>query len=229
MYHVTPCLGIWVRELKAFKKIKVFLQQRKVRRTKLRRAILKRLNVLLSMCCLIGFAWPALGESITGAMQDSTPLPSYGTGKARLYTDYFCSPCRAFEPELKPLLVNLVKLKKIAVTFVDIPMYKDSLTYARYFLYAINKSNNLEYAIRTRSALFEAALTNISGKDALEEFLKGRGIAYAPFDAVPVLRKMNTYLQEERVTSTPNCVITKDGKSEKKVGAGEIVKALKKL
>ncbi len=192
---------------------------------------MKRLNVLLSMCCLIGFAWPALGEPIPGAMQDSLPLPSYGTGKAvvRLYTDYFCSPCRAVEPELEPILVNLVKLKKITVTFVDTPIHKDSQIYARYFLYAINKSNNLEYALRTRSALFEAALTKISGKDALEEFLKGRGIAFAPVDAVPVLRKLNTYLQEDRVTSTPNCVIIKDGKSEKKVGAREIVKALKEL
>lgn len=91
------------------------------------------------------------------------------------------------------------------------------------------KTNNLEYAIRTRSALFEAALNKISGKDSPEEFLKGKGIAFVPIDAVPVLRILNTYLQKDRATSTPNCVIIKDGKPEINVGAREIIKAHKEL
>ena len=162
---------------------------------------------------------------------DNLPFLSYGNGKVivRVYTDYFCPPCRAAEHELEPLLIDLVNSKKVTVVFVDTPIYKDSQLYARYFLYALNKTNDFEYAIRARSALFEAAVNKISGKDALEEFLKGKGIAFTSFDATPVLKKLNGFLQEDKVTGTPSCVIVRDGTSEKKVGGGEILKALKAL
>jgi thiol:disulfide interchange protein DsbA len=97
------------------------------------------------MCRVIAFACPALGELILGDTQDSLPFSSYGNGKVviRVYTDYFCNPCRSAEPEIELLLVNLVKLKKITVTFVETPVYKDSQIYKRFFLYAINKQINL--------------------------------------------------------------------------------------
>jgi hypothetical protein len=44
-----------------------------------------------------------------------------------------------------------------------------------------------------------------------------------------VLKKLNVLLQEDKVTGTPSCVILKDGRSEKKVGGAEILKALKEL
>jgi protein-disulfide isomerase len=192
---------------------------------------LKKPKVLISIWFMIVLAAPALGESIPGAMQDSLPFPSYGTGKVvvRIYADYFCPPCRAVLPELVPLLIDLVKSKKVTVVFVDTPIHKDSQPYARYFLYALNKKNDFEYSLQARSALFEAAGSKISGKEALEEFLKGKGIDFTPFDAVPVLKKLNGLLQDDKVTGTPSCVIVKDGTHEKKVGGGEIMKALKEL
>jgi thiol:disulfide interchange protein DsbA len=191
----------------------------------------KSLNVLFGMCLLVVFAGLAFGQSIPGATQDNLPFPSFGNGKVivRVYADYFCPPCRAVLPELIPLLIDLVKSKKVTVVFVDTPIYKDSQLYARYFLYALNKKNDFEYALRARSVLFEAAGNKISGKETLEEFLTGKGIDFTPFDATSVLKKLNSLLQEDKVTSTPSCVIVKDETSEKKVGGGEILKALKEI
>jgi len=191
---------------------------------------LKRLKAIIGICFITIFTGSFFGQSIAGTTQDNLPFPSYGSGKVvvRVYTDYFCAPCRAAEPELEPLLVNLVKSKKITVVFIDTPIYKDSQSYARYFLYALNKTNDLEYAIRTRSALFEAAANKIN-KDSLEEFLKGKGIAFTSFDATSLLKRLNALLQEDKVDATPSCVIVKDGKPEKKVGGGEILKAIKAI
>jgi len=212
-------------------KLKTLLQYKKGDILKQKKMNLKRLKALLSICFLILFATPAFGESIPGATKDNLPFPFYGTGKVivRVYTDYFCSPCRAAEPELEQLLLGLVKSKKITAVLVDTPVYRDSQIYARYFLYALNKKNYFEHALQVRSALFAAAKNKINNREALEEFLKGKGIDFAPFDAVPVLKKLNGFLQDDKVTGTPNCVIVKDGTSEKKVGGGEILKALKEI
>jgi len=191
---------------------------------------LKKKGLLLITCFLFVFVGTAFSESIPGETKDNLPFPSYGNGKVmvRVYTDYFCPPCRAAEPELEPLLIDLVKSKKITLVFVDTPIYKDSQIYAKYFLYAINKTNDFEYAIKARSVLFDAA-ANKTSKDSLEEFLKGKGIAFTSFDATPVLKRLNALLQEDKVDATPSCVIVKDGKPEKKIGGGEILKAIKAI
>lgn len=38
------------------------------------------------------------------ARGQDTPFPTYGSGavQVRLYTDYFCPPCRKMEPEAEP-------------------------------------------------------------------------------------------------------------------------------
>lgn len=195
----------------------------------------KRMNLnktctLLTICAVILFAISACGEPVPGAGKNNLPLPSYGNSKTivRVYTDYFCPPCQSAEPELEPLLIDLVKSNKITVIFVNAPIYKDSQAYAKYFLYALKRKNDFEYALRVRSVLFEAARSKIN-KEALEEFLKNKGIPVTPYDIVPVLTRLNALLAEDNVTGTPTCVIVKDGKSEKKVGGKEILKALKEL
>lgn len=191
---------------------------------------LKKTSTILTICLFLVFAGEVLGELIPGATKDNLPFPSYGVGKVlvRVYTDYFCPPCRAAEPELEPLLVELVKSKKITVTFVDTPIYRDSQFFARRFLHALNKKNDFEHALKVRSVLFEAA-TNKVNKDSLDEYLKEKGIALAPFEVAPVLTKLNALLQEDKVDATPTVVIVKDGKSEKKIGGGEILRALKEI
>jgi thiol:disulfide interchange protein DsbA len=190
----------------------------------------KKIGILFGICFILSVGI-VFGEPIPGATKDNLPFPAYGDGKVivRVYTDYFCPPCRAAEPELEPLLLELVKSKKITVVFVDTPIYKDSQLYARYFLYALNKKNDFEYALHVRSVLFEAAVNKISGKEVIEEFLKVKGVAFTPFDAVPVLKKLNGLLKDDKVTGTPTCVIAKNGISDKRVGGGEILRALKEM
>ena len=42
---------------------------------------------------------------IGSTAEQDPPFPSYGSGpvEVRLYTDYFCPPCRAMEPAVEPL------------------------------------------------------------------------------------------------------------------------------
>jgi hypothetical protein len=83
--------------------------------------------------------------SVTPSYSGDFVIPTFGEGKAnvRLYTDYFCPPCRAMEPDAEPLLAELVKKNKIALTFIDTPLYQYSSLYARYYLYAMNEKRNL--------------------------------------------------------------------------------------
>jgi len=168
-----------------------------------------------------------------GAASESAlpPFPSYGSGKilVRLYTDYFCPPCRAMEPKLEPLLEDLVKRNIITLTFVDTPIYKHSPMYARYFLFALKKKNNYDYASLVRLVLFEAAGNNISEKEKLEGLFKHKGIEYVPFDTNPVLARLNIQLQEDRIDSTPTCVIVDGLKVEKFIGGQNIINALERI
>jgi protein-disulfide isomerase len=100
---------------------------------------------------------PAHGEFIPGTMIDNLPFPSYGTGKVivRVYTVYFCSPCRAAEPELESLLLELIKSKKISVVFVNTPVHRESQIYARYFLYALKKKMTSDTPSRSDQPFLE--------------------------------------------------------------------------
>jgi len=191
----------------------------------------KKLGILLGIFLMTLIVNSTIAETIPGSMKGNSPFPSYGTGKiiVRIYTNYFCPPCRAAEAELEPLLLDLVRAKKITAAFVDTPNNKDSQYYARYFLYAINKRNDFQYALQARSALFAAAASKINNKEAMEEYLSAKGIAFTPFDVKPVTTKFNDLLAGDKVTATPTCVIIKDGKSEKRVGSEDILKALKEL
>lgn len=187
------------------------------------------LFLVIAFCLIL--VGPVLGESIPGVTEDKLPFPAYGTGEVivRVYTDYFCSPCRASEAVLEPLLIDLLKSKKVTVTFVDTPVHRDSQLFASYFLYALNARNDFENALRARSALFEAARNKISGKDALEKFLKEKGVTFAFFNVTPILKKLNRLLENDRVTATPTCVIFKNDTPDKKVGSREIINALKEI
>jgi thiol-disulfide isomerase/thioredoxin len=90
----------------------------------------------------------------SGAEQNM-PFPSYGSGpvEARLSTDYFCPPCRAMEPEVEPLLKDVLKENAITLTLVDVPFHQYTPLYAKNFLYALKENNALEHAFRVRNFL----------------------------------------------------------------------------
>jgi len=158
-------------------------------------------------------------------------LPSFGEGKVkvRLYSDYFCPPCRDMEPGIEPVITDLVRDNTITLTFVDTPFHRYSSLYARCFLYAINEKKDLEHALSVRRALIEAAKNGLDTPDKLETFLKKEGVALKPFDPGPTFKVFSRHLKEDAIDATPSCVIEADGKTKKYGGPGNIIDALKGL
>jgi thiol:disulfide interchange protein DsbA len=159
-------------------------------------------------------------------------FPEYGSGKiqVRLYTDYFCPPCRRMEPAVEPVLKDLIKRGVIRLTLVDTPYSRHSPLYARYFLYALKGKNDLEQALKVRNILFETAGNEDAlTKERLEEILKSKVIYYRPFDVKPVFDRFNVLIKEDHIDATPTCVIIKNGRKEAFTGRENIVNALKRL
>jgi thiol:disulfide interchange protein DsbA len=158
-------------------------------------------------------------------------LPSYGQGKinVRVYTDYFCVPCRAGEPKIDALLIDLVKANKIRLTFVDTPAHQETPLYARYFLYILNNKKDFEHALFARNALFDAASIKILTKEKLEEFLAQKGIRYKSFDAKQTFDAMSKYIRDDGVKSTPTVVIDNGSQKQQFIGVDKIINALELL
>jgi len=133
------------------------------------------------------------------------PIPSFGEGKVkvRLYSDYFCPPCRDMEPGIEPVITDLVRSNAITLIFVDTPFYRYSSLYARCFLYALSA-------------------------DKLETFLKKDGIALKPFDPGHTFKVFSRHLKEDAIDATPSCVIETNGETKKHGGPGNIIDALKR-
>ena len=158
-------------------------------------------------------------------------LPSYGKGKVavRVYTDYFCGPCRAGEPRIEALLSELVKTNKIKLMFVDTPAHRETPLYAQYFLYILNNKKDFEHALTVRRSLFDSASIKITTKEKLEEFLTQKGIEFKPFDAKPTLNAMSQYIRDDGVKSTPTVIIDNGKQKQLFSGVDNIVNALELL
>lgn len=158
-------------------------------------------------------------------------LPAFGRGplEVRLYTDYFCGPCSAEEAELISLISELVGKNLIRVLFIDTPVHSETVLFAGYFLAALNAKNDFPQAVAAREALFEAARKKITGKEALEAFLKTKRVAFRPYDTAPVFKIFGNYLKEDRINSTPTCVIIGPQGKQTLTGKDEIVAALRGL
>ncbi|MDI6890127.1 MAG: thioredoxin domain-containing protein [Thermodesulfovibrionales bacterium] len=156
--------------------------------------------------------------------------PSFGNGKikVRLYTDYFCGPCRSLEPRLEEVITGLVKKKVINITFIDTPIHKHTSLYARYFLYILNEKKEFNHALYARAILFEAANNRITDKERLEEFLKEKKIKFKPFNVIPTFGLFDSYLREDKINATPICVIS-NGEKKRFEGTEDIIKALERL
>lgn len=153
----------------------------------------------------------------------------YGAVRVRLYTDYFCVPCKAVEPRIDALLKGLIRKNLINITFIDAPFHKFSSLYARYFLFILNENRSFEHALSAREILFEAAKENLTEAEKLDEYLKKRGIKFSPFDVRPVFVFLERSLREDKIDATPTCIIERNGKKEMFKGGDNIIKALEGL
>jgi hypothetical protein len=174
-------------------------------------------------------------------------ITSFGMGKVkvRLYTDYFCVPCRAAEPRIESLLKNMVAKNLINITFIDTPFHQFSSVYAKYFLFVLNENRSFENALSARAVLFEAAKESMAEKKEgvaepqkrestsettkLEDYLKQKGVKFTAFDVKPVFTGFERYLREDKIDHTPSCAIERSGRKEMFIGGDDIAKALESL
>jgi thiol:disulfide interchange protein DsbA len=195
---------------------------------------MKRLTGLVSpLCAMILFlsiaAFVLLPAGFVCAQ--GIVLPSFGQGtvSVRVYTDYFCSPCRAGEPKIEALLRTLVKGNKIKLTFVDTPGHSETPLYARYFLFIVNYKKDFEHVLFARAALFDAAQAKITTREKLEEFLAHKNIQFKPFNTKQTFSAMNKYLEDDGVKGTPTVVIDNGAQKQQVSGVENITKALELL
>jgi len=179
--------------------------------------------VLLILCSGVA-GWEAAGGQ-------ESPLPSFGSGtiKVRLYTDYFCPPCRDMEPSIEPILLDLVKEGTIHLTFIDVPTSKYTALYARYFLYALGEKGDIDSVVHARRTLFDAAEKKVVDKNQLVNLLAEKKIGLKPIDLAPAQNLWNRLLQEDQIRSTPSCVIIHGEEKKTYVGSLEVIKALEIL
>ena len=161
-------------------------------------------------------------------------IPSYGQGphEVLIFSDYFCPPCQALEPQLQPVLDALYKKGSVKITFVDTPMHNETPLFAKFYLYAAKAAPDYGAAMRARQVLFALA-----GKEyvfwmdeKIEEAFRKEKIAFTPFDFRTVQPALNGLIKQHRVDATPSCVILSPGaKAQKYTGAGDILKGLTSL
>ncbi len=186
--------------------------------------------IALSMLLGLVFFLLVFKGSRTPAYAGENLITSFGSGRVevRLYTDYFCGPCRAAEPEIESLLTNLMNNNTIRITFIDTPIHKETILYAKYILYILNGSQRTFSSIlAARSALYEAAGQNIRNNNALEAFLSKKGFTLKPFDTTSVFKAFENHIKEDGINSTPSCVISGLNKKESFLGGANIIKGLK--
>lgn len=169
--------------------------------------------------------------SLTPAYAEDNLVTSFGSGRVtvRLYTDYFCGPCNSLEGDLEKVIVDLVQKKTIRITFIDTPIHRETPIYAKYFLYILNEKRDFKHALAARAALFEAAEAHIINPGELESFLAKKGFKYRLSDVGDTLRVFEKYLREDKITSTPTCVIYTGNELQKFKGADKILEGLKRV
>lgn len=182
----------------------------------------------LFMMILTGLIVAGIGT----AAERNQPFPVYGSGpiEVRIYTDYFCPPCRAMEPDVEPFLKDLLKKNAIRLTLVDVPLNPLTPLFARNFLYALKENNDLEHAFRVRNVLQNAATNkDIQTQERIEALFKEKKIAYGLWDPKPVFERYNDLLKKDKINATPTCVIIKKDRKKAFVGGLDIINALKAL
>jgi|WetSurMetagenome_2_1015567.scaffolds.fasta_scaffold00151_4 protein-disulfide isomerase len=191
----------------------------------------KLLTFMGSLLLIMSFSVPAFAQSIPAGTKDDPSFPTYGKGKTivRLYTDYFCPPCQAAEPEIGPVLERLVEKGVVKVSFIDLPASQNAALYIKHFLYAMKKKNSFANALRVKQVLFEAAKSGITDEASLQTHLAAKGISFTVYDVKPVFKQFNDYIMSDMAGSTPSAVIEKGGNKETVTGGSAVINALKAL
>lgn len=163
----------------------------------------------------------------SGSAAEDAPIFSYGEGPYELiiFTDYFCQPCQKIEGGLPQTLEDLIERGGVKITIVDLPLYKLTPLYARYFLYALNASSGYKDALRARQLLFKKASSlGAITAEHLERDFKSEGIAIKPCDTKASLARYSELIRKYAVRSTPTFVFVHSPTDIRKYSGSEPVK-----
>jgi hypothetical protein len=171
-----------------------------------------RIRLPLLAFALLGYLFVTMtfSGSVTPAYgQDAGTFPAYGNGRYEVYvfTDYFCPPCHGVESDLEAGLKAVMATGGVRIAFVDMPIYKHTPMYAKYFLYAVHAGGGFQGALQTRRVLFSLADRLVSQESELERSLKSQGIAMRPYNPRPIFDQFNQIIKKFKVTGTPTIVI----------------------
>jgi len=160
-------------------------------------------------------------------------IPSFGGGSCeiRVYTDYFCPPCKRTDTKAESLIKDLLSTGKVRITFIDVPFNRATPMYARYYLYAANAVPDANQVLKVRRLLFEAAQDKrILTEDALADYLKKNKIDLKQMDEKPVFSLMNGAIKEAQIDQTPTWIVRCAPGDEKKcIGEEQILSELARL
>ena len=153
-------------------------------------------------------------------------INSFGHGPTEVYifSDYFCHPCQNIEAYLERALPTLYR-RGVQISFVDIPIYKDTPLFSRYFIYAIKKATTFDQVMMARHALFVMARTKVEATDqTLIRKLKARGIPLKLMDTGPVFKQWQEVMRRFKVRSTPTCIVVKSGEEPRSYSGGRKIR-----
>lgn len=164
-------------------------------------------RVALSGALCLALLFPEAIKPAFGA--EGNLVASYGSGAYRLivFSDYFCQPCQKMEKTVAGPMQDLIEGGGVKVSFVDVPIYKLTPLYARYFLYAAKAAESPREVLLARDALFDtASRIGAVTEPQLQDTLKSRNISLKPYDVTPVLAQYNELVKKYRVNGTPTFV-----------------------
>jgi protein-disulfide isomerase len=173
----------------------------------------KGVRVPLLLMAVLGYIFITItfSGSVTPAYgTERSTVPSFGKGPCQVivFTDYFCPPCQGLEPSLEPVLEQIHAGGRTEIVFVDMPIYRETPLYARYYLYAANARGDFKDVLEARRALFSIARgKTVKDEESLAKALKEKSIAFKPYDPKPVFDAWNDMIRRHKVQGTPSCVI----------------------
>ena len=197
---------------------------------------MKPTKSILTDVALIVCLWAALMCAMPAAAasaEENELVPTYGSGRYHLFifSDYFCQPCQNLEKELGGKVQQLIAGREVQVSFVDMPIYKLTPFYAKYFLYAVKAAKSYREVLHARRVLFDkASRLGAVTEPQLVNALQAEQISLTPFDVQPVLTQYNGLIKKYQVRGTPTFVFVYSSQDARKyVGDRDIKRGLTEL
>ena len=148
-----------------------------------------------------------------------------GSYELIIFSDYFCTPCQKVEKEWEKTIAGLIERGNVKVTFVDLPIYKLTPLYGKYFLYAFNAASDYKEALRARQLLFEkASRFGAITEQHLANAMREANIPIKEYDTNKSLERYKEMITKYRAHSTPTFVFIYSPADIRKYSGSELIR-----